>query len=229
MVAVSPVDAFDFEAFVGHAAGFTIHVGAGGRGRGWTGVCNHFEQRGAEEKGLSTYLLRIVPALWLATQRHDCRIFQHLTVPAIVQEVLAGHHIEAELRLDAQRYPAQEYRVQYASSDSPSFQGSWRRRASAIASPSTQRKGSALVLAATIPSPQPRPGGPIAYLDRPSPGAHAPCITQVSAGREIARRVVAFATFTFGGGLITRSPRRLTVRPVWSSASRTTATSRARS
>ena len=197
VVAVSPVDDLDFEAFVGHAAGFTIHVGAGGRGRGWTGVCNHFEQRGAEEKGLSTYLLRIVPALWLATQRHDCRIFQHLTVPAIVQEVLVGHHIEAELRLDAQRYPAQEYRVQYAESDFAFISRLLEEAGISYRFSFHPEKGSALVLSDEPHRRKPRPGGPIAYLDRPSPGAHAPCITQVSAGREIRPGAVSFRDFDF--------------------------------
>ncbi len=35
----------------------------------------------AEPTGLSTYFLKIVPALWRTTLRRNNRIFQHLTIP----------------------------------------------------------------------------------------------------------------------------------------------------
>src|SRR5262245_40345932 len=89
VVAVSPLDDLDFETIVGHGASFAIRHPGVGHGRGWTGVCCHFEQLHAEETGLSTYLIRIVPELWLLKQRHDNRIFQHLSIPAIVREVLS--------------------------------------------------------------------------------------------------------------------------------------------
>src|SRR5262245_7465555 len=117
VVALSPLDDLDFETFVGHAASFTIHPGAVGHARGWAGVCCHFEQLHSEETGLSTYLIRIVPELWLLKQRHDNRIFQHQTIPAIVREVLSHWKIHAALQLDAAHYPVLEYRVQYGESD----------------------------------------------------------------------------------------------------------------
>jgi type VI secretion system secreted protein VgrG len=197
VVAVSPLDDLDFDAFVGHAAGFTIHPGASGHGRGWTGVCNHFEQRGAEETGLSTYLLRIVPTLWLATQRHDCRIFQHLGVPAIARELLSDHGLEAELSLDASRYPAHEYRVQYGESDFAFFSRLLEEAGISYRFSFHPGKGSTLVLSDEPQRRKPRAGGPLAYLDRPSPGAHAPCVTQVSAGREIRPGAVAIRDFDF--------------------------------
>src|SRR6185503_8413758 len=95
VVALSPLDDLDFETIVGHQASFTIHHAGAGHGRGWTGVCCHFEQLHAEETGLSTYLIRIVPELWLLTQRHDHRIFQHLSIPEIVKEVLSHWKIHA--------------------------------------------------------------------------------------------------------------------------------------
>ena len=38
----------------------------------------------AEPTGLSSYYLRIVPTLWLCTQRRNYRVFQHLSIPDIV-------------------------------------------------------------------------------------------------------------------------------------------------
>src|SRR5882724_11259486 len=104
VVAVSPLDDIDFETIVGHGASLLIHGDAGGPAHGWTGVCCHFEELTAEETGLSTYLVRIVPDLWLATQRQDNRIFQHLSIPSIVREVLAHFHIKPALEIDASKY-----------------------------------------------------------------------------------------------------------------------------
>ena len=86
--------------------------------RQWSGICNHFEQVQAEETGLSTYLVRIVPELWLLTQRRNNRIFQHLSVPDIVDD--AARRVEHRARVGRstpRRYPRLEYRVQYGESD----------------------------------------------------------------------------------------------------------------
>ena len=98
VVAVSPHDDLDLDAFVGVGASFRL--GAAASLRAWTGVCAHMEQVEAETSGLSTYYLRIVPVLWRATQRKNNRIFQHLTLPEIASAVLAEWGIEQVLELD---------------------------------------------------------------------------------------------------------------------------------
>ena len=47
--------------------------------RFWTGICNHMQLVATEPDGLSTYQVSIVPALWLATQRRNYRMFQQLS------------------------------------------------------------------------------------------------------------------------------------------------------
>jgi type VI secretion system secreted protein VgrG len=56
------------------------------------------------------------PWLWLATRRTDFKIFQNMTVPAIVQQVLAPYGFTVENRL-CRTYRVWEYCVQYGESD----------------------------------------------------------------------------------------------------------------
>ncbi|HZO14007.1 MAG TPA: type VI secretion system tip protein TssI/VgrG, partial [Polyangiaceae bacterium] len=84
----------------------------------WTGVCSYMEQvKPAQDlAGHSTYFLRIVPALWLLTQRRNHRIFQHETTPDIVKKILGEYRIEPTLELTGE-YARHEYCVQYGESD----------------------------------------------------------------------------------------------------------------
>jgi type VI secretion system secreted protein VgrG len=106
----------DFESVVGQPARFRINLG-GGKKRYWTGICNELQQLAAEEAGLSTYRLSIVPSLWLLTQRRNYRIFQQMSEPDIAKKMLDEWGIEAELKIDKAAYKKRKYRVQYAESD----------------------------------------------------------------------------------------------------------------
>ncbi|EYF02510.1 type VI secretion system tip protein TssI/VgrG [Chondromyces apiculatus] len=108
------------ESFLRKPAGFKavsdlLNLLAGGRT--WTGICSHMELVQPEPTGLSTYYLRIVPRLWLLTQRRNIRIFQRLSIPDIADKLLQEWHIKATWRIDAAAYPKLEYRVQYDESD----------------------------------------------------------------------------------------------------------------
>jgi type VI secretion system secreted protein VgrG len=119
LIALSDSTNIDFDAIVGQPARFMLSTGAGGASsvRIWTGICNELQQLAAEEEGLSTYRLSIVPTLWLATQRRNHRMFQHLSEPDIVKKLLAEWNIEPELKIDGPAYKKRKYRVQYAESD----------------------------------------------------------------------------------------------------------------
>ncbi len=110
----------DFDAVVGQPAKFTIHTNPAAthhEPRVWTGVCNHFQQISTEPDGLSTYQLSIVPALWLATQRRNHRMFQQISEPDIVLMLLKEWDITPEVRIDKGAYKKRKYRVQYGESD----------------------------------------------------------------------------------------------------------------
>ncbi len=96
VVAGAAARTWDLRAITGHPAAFAVH---GTAGRTWTGVCARIAQTQVEPEGLSTYALRVVPALWLLTHRVNHRIFQHLSVPEIVEKLLAEWHIEPTKRL----------------------------------------------------------------------------------------------------------------------------------
>src|SRR6202035_1011656 len=88
VVALSPLDDIDFETILGQPASLRIALDGAASPREWRGVCYHFEQLQSETTGLSTYLVRIAPDLWLLTQRQNHRVFQHLTIPEIVGKLL---------------------------------------------------------------------------------------------------------------------------------------------
>ena len=77
---------------------------------------NGYVSRFAEtrfEKDLVEYRAVIVPWLWFLNRSSDCRIFQNLTIPEILQQVFKDHGFEdLSDRLHAS-YPKWEYCVQY--------------------------------------------------------------------------------------------------------------------
>ncbi len=123
----SPNTHIDFDKVVNRPASFRIASGVAHSEesvRTWTGVCSHFEQLRPEEnlpgvRGMSTYLIRIVPTLWLLKLGSDNRIFRHKSIPDIVQEVLAEWEIAPVVKLvkPASHYKELEYVVQYDESD----------------------------------------------------------------------------------------------------------------
>lgn len=115
LIAICGNPSIDFEAVIGQTASFKVRTGM--QERSWSGLCNHIEQIKAETEGKSTYQLTIVPTLWLLTQRRNHRMFQQISEPDIVQEILKEWGIEADLRIDKGAYKKREYRVQYAETD----------------------------------------------------------------------------------------------------------------
>ena len=89
----------------------TIQLPDGGE-RELTGLVSRFTQLGCTEK-LVTYRAEIVPWLWFLSQMSDCRIFQHLTVPEILQKVFKDNGFsDFDLKL-SKSYPKREFCVQY--------------------------------------------------------------------------------------------------------------------
>ena len=73
----------------------------------------------AESEGgqLRRYYLDVVPWLWFLTQTTDCRIFQEMTAPDIIEQIF-GDLGFSDYRLDLQgNHPSREYCVQYRESD----------------------------------------------------------------------------------------------------------------
>ena len=98
----------DPKKLVGQPVSLTVELVGGGT-RHFHGICSRVSQGGRQEL-LTEYRVEVVPKLWLFSQMRDNRIFQNLTVPEIVQQVLKG--IDLKLQL-IKRYPKREYCVQY--------------------------------------------------------------------------------------------------------------------
>jgi len=80
----------------------------------------HQAAQGESGKRLTRYRLTLVPQLAYLAHRTNQRIFQHLTVPQIVAQVLEEHGIQADayrFGLGPVVYPPREYCVQYDESD----------------------------------------------------------------------------------------------------------------
>jgi type VI secretion system secreted protein VgrG len=113
IVAMSHNPDIDFEAVIGQPMSFIAH---GAEARSWVGLCSHLRQVRVEENHLSTYELTLVPTLWLATQRRNFRMFQHLSELDIVLQLLGEWGIKPTQRLTDQ-YKKRKYRLQYGETD----------------------------------------------------------------------------------------------------------------
>ncbi len=120
LVVRSTNPAVDLEGTIGAQARFRIGTNAATTpdtpSPTWTGVVADIEQLASEDTGLSTYRVRLVPHLWLLTQRTNCRVFQQMTdleiAVAMLQEWGLAHEVKCE-----GSYKTRKYRVQYQETD----------------------------------------------------------------------------------------------------------------
>ncbi len=118
LLARSPNADIDFDAAIGKPARFEIRRGLlAGRPRAWGGVCASIELVKAEDTGLSTYAVHIVPQLWLLSQRRNYRVFQDQSELDIVLAVLGGWALSPSVQVAGASYPKRRFRVQYAETD----------------------------------------------------------------------------------------------------------------
>ena len=110
--------ALDFSTLIGQA-GLLTCLGADDNVERYVhGIISELHQ-GEQGKRFTTYHVTLVPQLWLLDHRHDCRIFQHQTVPEIIKQVFndAGIPNDQYKFLLQGSYPSREYCVQYRESD----------------------------------------------------------------------------------------------------------------
>ena len=194
VIAASPLDDLDLDAFVGLGASFRLGASLPGAARAWTGVCAHMEQVEAETAGLSTYYLRIVPALWRATRRKNNRVFQHLTLPEIASVVLGEWGIVPVLELDTASFPRFEYRVQYGETDFAFLSRileeagvTYVFRDPDLPVNTKEEPETKLVLSTDLDRHDARPGGPILYFN----GNNAPADKEIISSVKLAQEVRA--------------------------------------
>jgi len=193
VVARSEDASLDLEAMVGKPAALRATSGyafaAYGGGRMWTGICCHAEQTqglapAPGERPLSTYALRIVPNLWLLTQRQNNRIYQHLSIPDIVDKLLDEWGVKPAWKVERGQYPALEYKVQYGESDYAFFCRLLEEAGIAFTFPDDAERGSMVTLADSPQSAAPR-GTSVHYVDNPSQSSEKEFVTKLRLHHEV--------------------------------------------
>ncbi|MDC0744952.1 type VI secretion system Vgr family protein [Polyangium mundeleinium] len=178
----------DLEAIIGQPASLRVVSGYRfarlGGARLWSGIVSSIEQVQAVQPAsgtheLSTYSLRIVPSLWTLTQRRNYRIFQHLSIPDIVDELLSDWGLDSIWQIDRGKYPKLEYRVQYGESDFAFFSRMLEEAGIAYTFPDDDAKGSNLTLSDKLESNAPRPGGALPYVDNPNQEAEKEFVSAI--------------------------------------------------
>ncbi|MFT3768637.1 MAG: type VI secretion system tip protein TssI/VgrG [Minicystis sp.] len=185
VMALSPRPDVDLEAIVGKAAELRATNGVAlvtARMRHWRGVVAYIEQVRVEHReasrGHSTYALAIVPKLWLTTQKRGHRIFQHKSVPEIVDAVLAEWSIEHAWTIDRGAYPKLEYKVQYGETDYEFLSRMLEEAGIAFTFPEAEQ-GSLLTFSDHLSSGKPHPASPIVFVDEPNESAQQEFVTEV--------------------------------------------------
>src|SRR4030088_1649902 len=86
----------DFDKLLGES--ITIGVALpGNKHRYINGICRRVLQ-GMRGEVFTQYSMEIVPQLWLLSKQAKSRIFQHKTVPQILEQVLAGLNVSFKIR-----------------------------------------------------------------------------------------------------------------------------------
>jgi type VI secretion system secreted protein VgrG len=210
----SPNDDIDLESIVGKPALFRIVSGVAWAHldtRVWTGVVNEMELVRVEPAGLSTYAISIVPHLWLLTQRQNYRIFQHTSIPDIVTKILSEWEVRHELRIDKERYPKLELRIQYGESDHAFFSRLLEEAGITHYFEDDLLEGSKLVLSDQPHRNEVRGGGPLRFVDDPSlaKAAEFDYLTEIRVGNKVRPGKLTIRDFDFrrpGFALVGESP-----------------------
>ncbi|WP_437927536.1 type VI secretion system tip protein TssI/VgrG [Sorangium sp. So ce291] len=183
----------DLSSVIGHPASFLVdqgHAFAHLHGpRLWNGIVSYAEQVHAEASapGLSSYYFRIVPTLWLLTERRNYRIFQHLSIPDIAGLLLGEWDIHPAWHIDRLAYPALEYKVQYGETDHDFLSRILEEAGIAFTfrHPDDGTTSTKLILSDALHRAPPREAPPIRYVDSPNTPVEHDFITGVCISQEV--------------------------------------------
>ena len=186
--ATSPNEDLDLAAILGRGASFRIVASTKllpQSARLWTGVCSHIEQAQVETTGLSTYHLRIVPRLWLLTQRRNHRTFQHLSIPEIADRLLAEWRVEPLWRIERAAHPKLELRTQYGESDFAFLSRLLEEAGITFYFEEQDDKLTRLVLHDRPHVGEPRADGPVPFVDNPNQAPDRAYVTRLRLAHDV--------------------------------------------
>ncbi|MDI1430086.1 MULTISPECIES: type VI secretion system Vgr family protein [Polyangium] len=207
----------DLEGIIGKDASLKIVHGvrfvAGLGSRTWKGVVTHVEQvHGVApipgQKAESTYFLRIAPKAWLLTQRRGHRIYQHLSIPDIIDKLLGEWSITPVWKIDRGTYPKLEYKVQYGESDYAFMSRLVEEAGIAFTFP--DEVGTNITFHDKLEKGPKRGGLPVPYIEEPNQESEKEFVTNVRLSHEVRPGLVTMQDYNFrkpSYTLRTQSPR----------------------
>ena len=112
---ISETPDVNFDEIIGKNVTLRLNL-VGNKERYFNGFVSRFVQV-EDQGGYSHYRLIIVPWLWFLTRTADCRIFQSMTVPDIIQKVFSDHGFNDFKSSVSPGYRTWDYCVQYRETD----------------------------------------------------------------------------------------------------------------
>jgi type VI secretion system secreted protein VgrG len=97
---------------VGKPVTWSVH-GVHSEPRFFNGVVSRFVAAGPRTRDKRAYRAEVVPWLWFLTRTANCRIFQHKSVPQIIESIFKGYGFASYQFKMAGSYNARDYCVQY--------------------------------------------------------------------------------------------------------------------
>ncbi|MGH9345449.1 MAG: type VI secretion system Vgr family protein, partial [Terriglobia bacterium] len=116
LMLLSENPAITFSDIVGQRVTITIRTAGEGEPRYINGFFSRFAQAGSDPR-FSYYYAQVVPWLWFLTRIADCRIFQNLSVPDIIQKVFQSRGFTDFSNQLQGNFPTRDYCVQYRETD----------------------------------------------------------------------------------------------------------------
>lgn len=111
---LSEDDSIQFDSIVGKNV--TLHLEIADSERAWNGFISRFSQ-GARDDRFTAYRAEMVPWLWFLTRTADCRIFQNLAAPDIIQRIFKDLGFQDYKLQLYSSYRQRDYCVQYRETD----------------------------------------------------------------------------------------------------------------
>jgi type VI secretion system secreted protein VgrG len=112
---LSDNNAISFDDIVGQNVTVSVTL-ADQSERYFNGFVSRFAQSGADAR-FTHYQMEVVPWLWFLTRNADCRIFQNMSIPDIVQQVFSDRGFSDFKSTLTGTYDPREYCVQYRETD----------------------------------------------------------------------------------------------------------------
>lgn len=106
----------DFDDLIGQNVTIRLDLPTSEEPRFFNGYVSRLVQT-KNESGSAHYHATIVPWLWFLTRTADCRIFQQMTIPEIIEKVFKDHGFDDFKNSLTGAYPKLEYCVQYRETD----------------------------------------------------------------------------------------------------------------